>query len=161
MAAVSGRARLSQVRLTILKQVNVHAAKTHLSRLLDDVESGEEVVIARSGRPVARLIRFRPETPARIPGLLKGRIRIAADFDALDPELAHAFEGADDPAATRESGFRTLSIEPEDGLVAGHLPQHHGDPYDRMLVAQALRRGMQIVTGDPWFDRYGVPVIRV
>ena len=63
-------------------------------------------------------------------------------------------------AATRESGFRTLAIEAEDGLAAGALPLHHSDPFDRMLVAQALRRGMRILTSDGWFDRYGVSVIR-
>ena len=97
VVSMSWRVGLSQARLIKVKQVNVHAAKTHLSRLLDDVEGGEEVVIARAGRPVARLIRYRSGAPARVPGLLKGHIRIAADFDELDPELVRAFEGSDDP----------------------------------------------------------------
>jgi len=72
--------------------INVHEAKTHLSRLLERVARGEEIVIARSGRPVARLV---PYTSApRQPGRLKGKIRIAADFDAPLPEqIARAFRG--------------------------------------------------------------------
>lgn len=64
-------------------------AKTHLSRLLERVERGEEIVLARGGRPVARLV---PERPApREPGRLRGRIRIGDDFDdPLPPELAAA-----------------------------------------------------------------------
>jgi prevent-host-death family protein len=72
--------------------VNIHEAKTHLSRLIERVEAGEEVVIARAGRPVARLIPFRTRTEPRRPGLWRGRVRLAADFDAPDDELLDAFE---------------------------------------------------------------------
>lgn len=76
------------------RQVNVHEAKTQLSRLLEEVEHGSEVVIARAGDPVARLVPFRSAAPVRKPGYLKGRIRIAADFDApLPREVLDAFEG--------------------------------------------------------------------
>lgn len=76
------------------KQVNVHAAKTHLSRLLEEVLLGEEIVIARGGRPVARLVPLQ-ETPARrTPGTARGKVRMADDFDAPLPEdLAEAFGG--------------------------------------------------------------------
>lgn len=74
--------------------VNVHDAKTHLSKLLERVAKGEEIVIARSGKPVARLVPVDPCRKARTPGFLKGRIRIAADFDAPLPEDVLAlFEG--------------------------------------------------------------------
>ncbi len=75
-----------------MKVVNVHEAKTHLSRLLERVDAGEEIVIARNGKPVARLV---PVSAApRRPGRLKGRLRIGADFDApLPAELAAAFRG--------------------------------------------------------------------
>jgi prevent-host-death family protein len=74
------------------KTVNIHAAKTQLSRLVDEAAAGEEIVIARAGRPVARLVAFRPSRQARRPGSLKGRIRIRKDFDApLPPGLAAAF----------------------------------------------------------------------
>jgi prevent-host-death family protein len=75
-----------------MESFNIHQAKTHLSRLLERVSSGEEIVIARSGRPIARLVPF-TEAPRR-PGSLKGKIRIAEDFDGPLPEsIARAFRG--------------------------------------------------------------------
>jgi prevent-host-death family protein len=65
--------------------VNVHEAKTHLSRLLERVAAGEEVVIARSGKPVARLTRFRPAA-TRVLGDDRGRVEVADDFDAPLPD---------------------------------------------------------------------------
>ena len=66
--------------------VTVHEAKTNLSELLRRVEAGEEIVIARAGRPVARLVPLASAARPRRPGLLKGRIRIGKDFDAPLPE---------------------------------------------------------------------------
>ncbi len=75
--------------------VNVHEAKTHLSKLLAKVERGETIVLARSGRPVAKLVPF--VAPTRRPGLLKGKIRIGKDFDAELPEdLVRGFRGETD-----------------------------------------------------------------
>jgi prevent-host-death family protein len=71
--------------------VNIHAAKTHLSRLVERVEAGEEITIARAGRPVARLVPVQQRRPRR-PGLWKGRVIISPDFDAPLPELDEAFE---------------------------------------------------------------------
>lgn len=73
--------------------VNIHDAKTHLSRLVERVEAGEEVVIARAGRPVARLVPYRTRVQQRRPGLWRGQVTLAADFDAPDPLLEAAFEG--------------------------------------------------------------------
>ncbi len=61
--------------------MNVYEAKTHLSQLLEEVEAGSEVVIARNGRPVARLVPLQHSRRARVPGSLKGKIWIADDFD--------------------------------------------------------------------------------
>lgn len=72
--------------------VNIHEAKTHLSRLVERVEAGEEVVIARAGRPVARLVAFQPRSQPRVPGLWRGLVHVAADFDRTDDELLDAFE---------------------------------------------------------------------
>jgi prevent-host-death family protein len=72
--------------------VNIHEAKTHLSRLVERVEAGEEVVIARAGRPIARLIAFKPRTEPRRPGLWRGRVELAPDFDAPDERVQAAFE---------------------------------------------------------------------
>jgi prevent-host-death family protein len=79
-----------------VKIVNVHEAKTHLSRLLKRVAAGEEVVIAKAGRPIARLIPFAKTRGNRPLGTEKGRIRVADDFDApLPPAVLSGFEGAD------------------------------------------------------------------
>jgi prevent-host-death family protein len=67
-----------------MRTVNVHEAKTHLSMLLAAVESGEDVIIARSGRPVARLVRYVPEK--RPLGIDDGKITIPDDFDTWIPE---------------------------------------------------------------------------
>jgi prevent-host-death family protein len=63
--------------------VNVHEAKTHLSRILERVEAGEEIIIAKNGRPVARLVPIAGQS--RRPGRAKGRIRFGDDFDAPLP----------------------------------------------------------------------------
>jgi prevent-host-death family protein len=74
------------------KTFNVHEAKTHLSKLLEQVEAGEEVVIARAGQPVARLVPFSPPGKRAL-GLDAGRGFIAPDFDApLPDELLTDFE---------------------------------------------------------------------
>jgi prevent-host-death family protein len=73
--------------------VNVHEAKTHLSRLLDRAAAGEEIVVARAGRPVARLVALAPERAPRTPGRLRGKITVSDDFDATPEWLIDAFEG--------------------------------------------------------------------
>lgn len=76
--------------------MNIHEAKTHLSRLLERVSAGEEIVIAKAGRPVARLVPYAEEDEPRAPGGWEGRVWIADDFDELPPDLLAAFEGEDD-----------------------------------------------------------------
>lgn len=72
--------------------VNIHHAKTQLSRLLERVEAGEEIVIARHGKPVAKLVPFPAQH--RKPGRLKGKIHLKPDFDApLPKDMAAAFRG--------------------------------------------------------------------
>ena len=70
--------------------VNVHEAKTQLSRLLEEVRAGKDVVIARAGRPIARLIPIEDEAPRR-PGLAKGRVTDAF-FEPLDPDELSAWD---------------------------------------------------------------------
>ncbi len=72
------------------RTVNVHEAKTHLSRLLEAVEAGEEVVIARAGKPVARLTSLEA-TRSRQPGVWAGQVVMADDFDETSPEVIEAF----------------------------------------------------------------------
>lgn len=69
-----------------MTMVNVQEAKAQLSRLLGLVEAGEEIVIARYGKPVAKLVRIERPTSARVPGTWKGAIEIAPDFDEELPE---------------------------------------------------------------------------
>ncbi len=75
-----------------MKVVNLHAAKTHLSRLVQDAAEGQEIIIAKAGVPVARLVPVDAGTTTRRPGALKGRMRISRDFDAPLPDgVAEAF----------------------------------------------------------------------
>jgi prevent-host-death family protein len=76
------------------KAVNIHEAKTHLSRLVERVEAGEEITLARAGRPVAKLVPYvRPREP-REPGLWKGRVWMAPDWDSpeVNAEIAELFD---------------------------------------------------------------------
>lgn len=75
-----------------MHQVNIHEAKTHLSRLLEEIEAGGEVVIARNGKPVAQLVPIRACGKPRQPGSWKGKIWMAEDFDETPRELIDAFE---------------------------------------------------------------------
>jgi prevent-host-death family protein len=70
-------------------KVNIHEAKTHLSRLIEDVANGNEVLIAKGGRAMARLVPLRRDDHPRRPGMLKGKLRIADEFDrSLEPASA-------------------------------------------------------------------------
>ncbi len=75
--------------------VNIHEAKTHLSRLLARVAAGEEIVIAKAGEPVARLVPVKPRRPDRVLGLDRGRIWMAPDcWDPMtDEEIAEWEDG--------------------------------------------------------------------
>ena len=73
--------------------VNVHEAKTHLSRLLQRVKGGEEIVIARAGVPVARIVPVELVGAKRKLGIDKGLVWIADDFDAPSQEIEAFFEG--------------------------------------------------------------------
>jgi prevent-host-death family protein len=77
-----------------MEKINVHEAKTHFSRLIERAERGEEFVIARAGKPVARLGPLQKAPVKRRLGLLKGKIKVPDDFDAPLPEgVLRAFEG--------------------------------------------------------------------
>jgi prevent-host-death family protein len=67
--------------------VNIHEAKTHLSRLLERVQAGEEITIAKAGKPIAVLRRIETRPPDRIPGIDKGLVVIHDDFDDPLPEF--------------------------------------------------------------------------
>ncbi len=73
-------------------EVNIHEAKTHLSKLLERVALGEEVIIAKAGKPVARLVAIKSHKSPRPLGLAKGEFSVPDDFDApLPPEIEEDF----------------------------------------------------------------------
>ncbi len=76
-----------------MQMINVHEAKTHLSRLLTRVSAGEEIIISKAGKPVARLVPWREPVLKRRPGLDRGRFVVPDDFDApLPAEVLDDFE---------------------------------------------------------------------
>ena len=80
--------------------INIRDAKTNFSKLIEAVARGKEVVIAKAGKPAARLVPVQPQKTVRKPGALKGKMRIARDFDApLDADLLADFEGRNAVAA--------------------------------------------------------------
>ena len=83
-----------------MTQVNLHEAKTQLSRLVQRAARGEEIVIARSGKPVAKLVPFSRDMTPRQLGAMRGLITIADDFDApLPPETLSLFHDSSEPAS--------------------------------------------------------------
>ena len=79
--------------MAAMSQVNVHEAKTHLSRLLTRVEAGEEIIISKAGKPIARLVPWNQDVKQRTPGLDSGLFSVPDDFDApLPREIMDAFE---------------------------------------------------------------------
>jgi prevent-host-death family protein len=80
-----------------VRSVNIHEAKTHLSRFVDEAAAGEEIIIARAGKPVARLVALAsPDEQARTLGLGRGRFSLPQDFDALHrEEIRRMFEESD------------------------------------------------------------------
>ena len=90
---MSGQSQVNSVP-TVSKIVNLSEARTHLSRLLEDVAAGGEVVIAKAGKPVARLVPVEAVARPKKLGLLRGRIKVPADFNApLPPDELADFEG--------------------------------------------------------------------
>ena len=75
---------------------NIHSAKTHLSKLVDRVFEGEEIIICKSGRPMAKLVKYLSSSKVRTPGQWKGQVKMASDFDNLPPALISAFRGEDE-----------------------------------------------------------------
>jgi prevent-host-death family protein len=78
--------------------INTHEAKTHLSRLLERVANGEEIVIGKAGKPIARLVPYVEEKEPRKLGTLKGQIWLAPDWDSdeTNEEIARLFYGEDE-----------------------------------------------------------------
>lgn len=84
-------ARLDLVNIMIT--TNIYQAKTQLSKLISQVEEGKEVVIAKAGKPVAKLVAYKEKRQPRKLGLWKGKVWISDDFDKEDPEINRLFYG--------------------------------------------------------------------
>ena len=81
-----------------MRKVNIHDAKTHLSKLAEQAGAGEEIIIAKSGRPIARLVPLAQGAVVRKKGLLKGKIKVSDDFDhPLPDHVIDLFEGRGKP----------------------------------------------------------------
>ncbi len=78
-----------------MKTVNIYEAKTNLSRLVERAQAGEDIVIARAGKPLAKLVRYQPQQALRISGAWKGKVHMAKDFDVLPEALMAAFREDD------------------------------------------------------------------
>jgi prevent-host-death family protein len=78
-----------------METVNIHKAKTNLSRLVERAARGEQIIIANAGKPVAKLIAYHEDRGPRKPGFWKGQISIADDFDRLPTAVRKAFAGED------------------------------------------------------------------
>ncbi len=72
---------------------SIHQAKTHLSSLIKKAQSGEEVIICKAGKPTVKLVKYDSIETPRIPGILKGKIKISKDFDDLPASTLAAFKG--------------------------------------------------------------------
>jgi prevent-host-death family protein len=70
---------------------NIHEAKSRLSQLVEHAMKGEEVIIAKAGQPMVRLVPIQPDDSPRVGGQWKGRVRIAEDFDTLPDDIADGF----------------------------------------------------------------------
>ena len=111
--------------------VNVHQAKTHLSRLIDAAHGGETILLAKAGKAWAHLMPLESEAPLRVAGRLR-----------------HLGPLSDPEALLQADGFRTLAITPAHGLRACAYSQPHRDPFDRMLAAQAELERLVLLTAD-------------
>jgi prevent-host-death family protein len=80
-----------------MKTVNIQLAKTHLSRLVEEAVAGEEIILAKAGKPLVRLTPFQPNVSPRKPGAWKGKVRMARAFNAEDKVITALFEGAKIP----------------------------------------------------------------
>lgn len=102
--------------------------------------------------PAMREAISEPETPVMVSAVSAWELAIKAAAgklavpDGLDEEI-------------ERQGFTAIPVTVEDGLAAGALPRHHADPFDRMLIAQAVRRGLVLVSADRRFADYDVRVL--
>ena len=199
---------------------NMHDAKTHLSRIIERVEHGEEIIIDRAGTPVAKVVPLVRRANRTAVGSLAGQLDLSGDWtrhrptprspptsaSAHDPAAGHPrralghhrrrdprhrvprpatpraghlplpghpvgdhhqqsagkLPGPPDLAErVRDMGFRELPVTHAHAIAAGRLPPHHRDPFDRMLVAQAITESLTLASRDASIALYDVDVLKV
>ncbi|MBW2458790.1 MAG: type II toxin-antitoxin system prevent-host-death family antitoxin [Deltaproteobacteria bacterium] len=89
--------RPDQTRCVPQEIINISEAKAQLSRLIEEVRKGKTIIIGKAGKPVAKLLPCEPGDEPRVPGALRGKIRIADDFDELPADVAAALGMVDEP----------------------------------------------------------------
>ena len=201
-----------------MKVINVQDAKTHLSRLMEQVAAGEDIVLGKHGRPMARLTAYAPDKETRKLGGLENQIHISQGFDDESAEVnalftnqahelspdTHVFLWAlSAPEKLKGScfrhpkpehpvfisavssveitikqslqlsvpenlsgeieprGFQHLPLTYEHGEQMQQLPAHHQDPFDRMLIAQAISESMILITHDKKMQLYPVKLLMI
>lgn len=136
----------------------MHEAKTKLSPLDERVEAGEDIVIARNGKPVARLVPVPATSPlAAVQGALRGRARLAEDF-----AIKRSLGKLEVPRGVPRAPARRRGAHPAGQRRArgrGRQPRHHRDPFDRVLVAQAALETAALVSRDDALRAYGVTLV--
>lgn len=122
-----------------MQTINIHEAKTHLSRLFEEVAQGKSFIIVKAGKPMVKVLPLSAEEgkAAEKFGFMKGEISTPDDFDSL--------------GATEIKGF----------LQFIRYPNLHKDPFDRLLLTQARSEGMLLLTGDRRPLRFPISRIRV
>jgi len=107
-----------------MRQYNIHAAKTHLSALVDKAAAGDSFVIAKAGKPMVKVIPLAPKKTVQRIGFLKGLIQIPADFDQMgQSEIIDAFEGtANISARAKLSGKKGLTLLSSDKILSQYSP---------------------------------------
>ena len=108
--------------------VNVHQAKTHLSRLIDDAHAGETIVLAKAGKPWARLMPLAPPAPQRIPGRLRSRGPLSQPnvlLDPMDPSDLESWESSPLLPEARERGFCAGTQPQAPSGQAARVERHH------------------------------------
>jgi PIN domain nuclease of toxin-antitoxin system len=160
-----------------MRTVNIHEAKTHLSRLVEQAAKGASFVIAKAGKPLVkvildtRLLLWAADHPKRLSAAarkLLGAPNNEPVFSAVsiwEIVIKRGLGRADfrvDPHQLRrgllDNGYSELAIAGEHTLAVDTLPAIHGDPFDRLLVAQSLVEGIPLVTADPIVAKYPGPV---
>lgn len=141
-----------------MQTVNIHEAKTHLSRLVEQAAKGEPLVIAKAGKPMVKVMALNaPENELFFSAASLWEIDIkrglGRDDFQVDARLLRR--------GLLDNGYSELPIGSEHIVAIDSLPSIHKDPFDRLLVAQATVEGITLLTSDPRVAQYPGPVRRV